>query len=63
MDWTAGLQAYNKSSSVVSRVSKTYNIMISLNITKIFMLLGLLYIIIHLILHRLIKHINNANQF
>ena len=24
------------------------------------MLLGLLYIIIHLIIHRLIKHINNA---
>ena len=23
MDWTAGLQAYNKSSPVVSRVSKT----------------------------------------
>ena len=61
MDWTAGLQAYNKSSPVVSRVSK--HKIISLNITEICILLGLLYIIIHILLHRLIKHINNANQF
>ena len=25
MDWTSGLQAYNMSSPVVSRVCKTYN--------------------------------------
>ena len=29
MDWTAGLSAYNKSSPVVSRVSKPKDIMVS----------------------------------
>ena len=62
MDWTAGLQAYNKSSLVVSSVSKTLNYNdISLYNCNIHTFRIIIYIIIHSILDRLIKHINNAN--